>query len=202
MLARWKDGLPLEEHNPLGFRLIRIKASAQDGIPFMVLPGSPASSSAGSTRGGPAPPPAARGPARGRFRHCRRPSPGRPRRSAPARLICRRSPRGGSRFTGGRGGLQRRTAIPLTIRSHQRNAVRQAPPGDLYHGMAFMGILVALDLASAIGSSSSTTHVTSTRTPATSPGWDGPRAGSWAASSAVGPSGRRASSRSTRRPPT
>ena len=34
MLARWKDGLPLEEHNPLGFRLIRIKASAQDGMPF------------------------------------------------------------------------------------------------------------------------------------------------------------------------
>ena len=34
MLARWKDGLPLEEHNPIGFRLMRIKASAQDGMPF------------------------------------------------------------------------------------------------------------------------------------------------------------------------
>ena len=37
MLARWKDGLPHEEHNPLGFRLIRIKASAQDGMPFKGL---------------------------------------------------------------------------------------------------------------------------------------------------------------------
>ena len=48
MLARWKDGLPLEEHNPLGFRLIRIKASAQDGIPFKGLVRAAGSSSGGS----------------------------------------------------------------------------------------------------------------------------------------------------------
>jgi glycosyltransferase involved in cell wall biosynthesis len=41
-------------------------------------------------------------------------------------------------------GLYRRLAIPLQIRSHSRNASRAAPRGDLVHGMAFMGIPVAL----------------------------------------------------------
>ena len=42
--------------------------------------------------------------------------------------------------------LYRRLAIPLQIRSHRRNANRAAPRGDLVHGMAFMGIPVALSL--------------------------------------------------------
>jgi glycosyltransferase involved in cell wall biosynthesis len=41
-------------------------------------------------------------------------------------------------------GLYRRLAIPLQIRSHRKNAARVAPRGDLVHGMAFMGIPVAL----------------------------------------------------------
>jgi len=43
-------------------------------------------------------------------------------------------------------GLFRRVAIPLQIRSHRRNAVRVTPHGDLVHGMAFMGIPVALTI--------------------------------------------------------
>ena len=64
----------------------------------------------------------------------------------PAPLTRRRSPPGSPLHRRAWGGLHRRIAIPLTIRSHQRNAVREAPAGDLYHGMAFMGIPVALDL--------------------------------------------------------
>ena len=41
-------------------------------------------------------------------------------------------------------GLYRRLAIPLQIRSHRRNARKATPRGDLVHGMAFMGIPVAL----------------------------------------------------------
>jgi glycosyltransferase involved in cell wall biosynthesis len=43
------------------------------------------------------------------------------------------------------GGI-RRAAIPLTIRSHVRRARVVAPAADLYHGMAYMGIPIALDL--------------------------------------------------------
>jgi glycosyltransferase involved in cell wall biosynthesis len=40
----------------------------------------------------------------------------------------------------------RKLAIPLTLRSHVRNARGVAPVADLYHGMAYMGIPIALDL--------------------------------------------------------
>ena len=39
-----------------------------------------------------------------------------------------------------------RVGFPFGIRAQRRNAVRQVPHGDLYHGMAFMGIPVALGL--------------------------------------------------------
>jgi glycosyltransferase involved in cell wall biosynthesis len=94
MLARWKEGLPLQEQDPAGFRLVRIRASVPGGT------AQPSQADAG------------------------------PR--VPFRRVWRE--------------LRRRTAILLTIRAHRRNAVRAAPAGDLYHGMAFMGIPVALDL--------------------------------------------------------
>ena len=148
MLARWKEGLPLEEHNPDGFQLIRIKASAQDGMPFKGLvraarvvvrrlhawrtrtpyrpPEVPREDDL------PPPPPPVAG-STSAVRAGAADSPAVTARKAP---LHRRA----------WGGLHRRIAIPLTIRSHQRNAVREAPAGDLYHGMAFMGIPVALGL--------------------------------------------------------
>src|SRR4029078_9328536 len=36
MLARWKAGLPLQEDDPNGYRIIRVVASTADGLP---LPG-------------------------------------------------------------------------------------------------------------------------------------------------------------------
>ena len=106
MLARWKDGLPLEEHNPLGFRLLRIRATAQDGMPFKRL-------------------------VRPVWRAARRVAP-----------IAEGVPRIGRVWAE----LERRTGLLLTLRSHRRNALQDAPSGDLYHGMALMGIPVALDL--------------------------------------------------------
>lgn len=84
LLARWQDGLPLEEDHPAGFRIVRIRATTSGGT--------------------------------------------------------------GSRSRSLWHELRRRIGILRTIRSHRRNAVREAPAGDLYHGMAFMGIPVALDL--------------------------------------------------------
>ena len=94
MLARWKEGLPLQEQDPAGFRLVRIRASVPGGT------AQPSHAGAGP----------------------------------------------GSAFRRVWRELRRRTAILLTIRAHRRNAVRAAPAGDLYHGMSFMGIPVALDL--------------------------------------------------------
>jgi glycosyltransferase involved in cell wall biosynthesis len=149
MLARWKDGLPVEEHNPLGFRLLRIRASAQDGIPFKGVvravrvvvrrfhalrtgtPYRPPELPRIEDAGAPPPPPVA-----GSTSAVRAGAADSPAVTARKVPLHRRA----------WGGLQRRTAIPLTIRSHQKNAVRDAPAGDLYHGMAFMGIPVALDL--------------------------------------------------------
>ena len=106
MLARWKAGLPLEEDNPLGFRLLRIRASAQDGIPFRRLARAVGSAA---------------------------------RRVAP---IAEGVPRIGRVWAE----LGRRTGLLLTLRSQRRHALKDAPSGDLYHGMALMGIPVALDL--------------------------------------------------------
>ena len=106
MLARWKDGLPLEEHNPLGFRLIRIKASAQDGIPFkgVVRAARVVVRRLHAWRTGtPYRPPEV--PRQDDLRRRPRPSPGRLPRSAPAPLIRRRSPHARFLSIGGRGAV-------------------------------------------------------------------------------------------------
>jgi glycosyltransferase involved in cell wall biosynthesis len=124
MVARWQEGLPLEEEHPLGFRVIRIPASGLDGLPLGGLIGR----------------------VRAVARRTRRTAP-------PARVVVSSAPSAGAAATGARGRLarawsevKRRARIPLMIRSHRRMAVRRTPAGDLYHGMAFMGIPVALAL--------------------------------------------------------
>jgi alpha-maltose-1-phosphate synthase len=72
--------------------------------------------------------------------------PGTPREATPAAGQAPRSVPGGSAYVRAWMGLYRRLAIPLQIRSHRRNAVRVTPRGDLVHGMAFMGIPVALTI--------------------------------------------------------
>ena len=131
VVARHKAGLPWREDHPAGFTMIRVAASAEDGLPLQPL---------------------VRGLRWGRRRlgsiitGRRSPSPG--------TSAGRPSERTGA--TGATGASRppllvrlwtsafRRVAIPLQIRSHRRAARRAAPRGDLVHGMAFMGIPVAL----------------------------------------------------------
>jgi glycosyltransferase involved in cell wall biosynthesis len=148
VIARHKAGLPWREEDPAGFTLIRVLATAEDGMPFRRLvraarvvarrveafltrrpyrpPGTPRDGAAG------APPPPGSGivgaaaTAKGVTD-----SPAETARRVPPHVRVWM-------------GLYRRLAIPLQIRSHRRNARRDAPRGDLVHGMAFMGIPVAL----------------------------------------------------------
>ena len=134
VLARWQAGLPREEVHSSGYRIIRVPASSIDGLP---LPGLrraigqrlrarrslPETSAGGGVATTADPIPDGTSSA----------ASGAPARQAslPRRAFA---------------GLIRRLAIPLTIRSHRRNAEAAAPAADLYHGMAYMGIPVALAL--------------------------------------------------------
>jgi glycosyltransferase involved in cell wall biosynthesis len=148
VVARHKAGLPWREQHPEGFELIRVLATAEDGIPVRPMvragrvavrrlesiltgtpyrpPGTPRDGAAG------APPP-----------------PGSAATGAPAATkgVTDSPAETGRRvpvYVRAWMGLYRRVAIPLQIRSHRRNATRSAPKADLVHGMAFMGIPVAL----------------------------------------------------------
>jgi glycogen(starch) synthase len=142
VLARWQAGLPTDEMHPAGYRIIRVAASSIDGLPFAGARGwlgRRLRSVRGSTENrptaaarAPAPPadPAAETDPDAATPPSRTIPPAR-RASPPRRIFA---------------ALLRRLAIPLTIRSHRRNAEEVAPPADLYHGMAYMGIPVALGL--------------------------------------------------------
>ncbi len=142
MMARWKAGLPEEELDPTGYRVIRVRASAADGVPLqpLVRAGSRLvrRAYAWRTRGGSAvtaaavQSPASTGPAAG----------GRQQPGTGAQRPLRRASLPRRAWTS----VIRRLAIPLTLRSHARNARRLAPHADLLHGMAYMGIPIALEV--------------------------------------------------------
>ena len=128
MLARWKAGLAFEEEDPVGYRLVRVVASSADGLP---LPGFRRLAGRLLRR-------------RGAPRTARDPAPGGGGEAAsgptPAAATRTSLPRRAW------SAAIRRLAIPLTLRSHVRNARASGVSGDLYHGMAYMGIPIALDL--------------------------------------------------------
>jgi glycosyltransferase involved in cell wall biosynthesis len=135
MLARWKAGLALEEQDPAGYPIIRVPASTMDGLPFKgvrsLVGGAVRRLYVLRTRGrgrgsAVASAPAAPAPDEGAA-----PLPTATRASLPRRAWL---------------AAIRKLAIPLTLRSHVRNARRVAPVADLYHGMAYMGIPIAVDL--------------------------------------------------------
>jgi glycosyltransferase involved in cell wall biosynthesis len=131
VVARWKPGLPRTERHAAGYSIERVPVRAIDGLPGIDLirrirgrgDATPAPGNAASTVSAPAVV-----------------APGRvgPDPSSAARL--RLVPR---RFVSG---VVRRLAIPLTIRAQARATARIAPAADLYHGMAYMGIPIALRL--------------------------------------------------------
>jgi glycosyltransferase involved in cell wall biosynthesis len=140
VLARWKSGLAHHEIHPVGYPIIRVEATALDGLPLraVTLPflralrlmaspvlGSPPASALRPRPAGEsaiASPEATDDEADAGWAHPAAREPGRVR------------------------GYARRARIFLMIRSHRRLGLEAAPPADVYHGMAYMGISVALAL--------------------------------------------------------
>ena len=128
VLARSEPGLPNGELRPDGYRVIRVPVSAEAGLP------GPVQSLARRLR--------RRGPVAG---------PGRASADEPAAAASPTptpTPRRGfmARIRAGLAAAWRLGAIALTVRS-QRLATRPvAPPADLVHAMAYMGIPIGLDL--------------------------------------------------------
>ncbi|HET7725832.1 MAG TPA: glycosyltransferase family 4 protein [Candidatus Limnocylindrales bacterium] len=132
VVARWKAGLAREEIHPIGYRIQRVDADTLDGIPLVggvlreVVRGLRRRRRASSPAGAGSPS-ATNGTTAG-WAHpvASEAPPSRAGRLAESIL--------------------RRVRIFLMLRSHRRNALRQAPAADIYHGMAYMGIGVALAL--------------------------------------------------------
>jgi glycosyltransferase involved in cell wall biosynthesis len=138
VLARWKPGLAREEVHPVGYPILRVEATAIDGLPFAAisLPVLRAMRLAASPILGPAP----------------SATPGSRTAAGPADTDSSddESDPGwahpAARDPGRLRGYVRRARIFLMIRSHRRRGLATAPPADIYHGMAYMGISVALAL--------------------------------------------------------
>lgn len=154
VLARWKPGLARHEIHEVGYPIIRLETPAIDGMPFprvtfpllraLRLTARPGRAERGGTPADtPGDPPA---------------------RAAADVMVAPPEPRDGANDDAAPGwahpatrapgsGLPsrlrdyvRRARIFLMIRSHRRAALRAAPAADLYHGMAYMGVSVALAL--------------------------------------------------------
>ena len=151
VVSRHKAGLAWDEPHPAGFPIVRVLATAEDGMPFRGVvrfgrivvrrlesivtrrPYRPPSVPREVAPTAPPPPGAAVAGA---------PTIARGVTDSPAETAARVP-----FYTRAWMGLYRRLAIPLQIRSYRKNALRRAPRGDLVHGMAFMGIPVALTVA-------------------------------------------------------
>jgi len=144
VLARWKPGLAREEIHPVGYPILRVEATAIDGLPFpaVTLPIMRALRIAARPILGPTPTPtpaAAGSVGADASQDAASTDPGAdetdPGWAHPA-----------ARDPGRLRGYVRRARIFLMIRSHRRRGLAAAPPADVYHGMAYMGISVALAL--------------------------------------------------------
>ena len=140
VLARWRPGLPEDEVHPAGYRIRRVKVSAGAGLPIpgpiyrwistfrrrrrekAAAVGAGASASVAASS-------APRPPADLEAEPIPR------RRGLVGRLLA--VPRAAWRIA----------AIGLVVRSQTKASRHAVSPADLYHGMAYMGIPVALDLA-------------------------------------------------------
>ena len=155
VLARWKPGLARREVHPIGYPIVRVEATAVDGVPFRALtlpifralrlaarpilgpvptsigkesgPGSDAASDAG---------------AQTENVDAGADEPERPEADDTDPGWAHPAARDPGRLRG----YVRRARIFLMIRSHRRRALAVAPAADVYHGMAYMGISVALAL--------------------------------------------------------
>jgi glycosyltransferase involved in cell wall biosynthesis len=140
ILARWKPGLERREIHDVGYPILRVETTALDGLPvpsltlpllrFLRLSARPVRRKPGTPAAAPAAAPS---------------SPSTDDESAPGWAHpTRRQP--GTGLPSRLRDYVRRGRIFLMIRSHRRQALATAPAADVYHGMAYMGISVALAL--------------------------------------------------------
>lgn len=125
VLARLGPGLPAEARTAEGYRIVRVPVSAAEGLP---LP-APLRRAVARWRAG------------GRVATTDEAGSGGERPRPASRGILRRAAAAAVRIA----------AIALTVRSQARAARAVAPPADVVHGMAYMGIPVALAVAAARG---------------------------------------------------
>ncbi len=141
VLARWKPGLAVREIHPVGYPIVRVAATAVDGLPLraLTLPVLRALRLAARPILGPvatraelagASPLAGDGSSAAASGDEADPGWAHPAERDPGRVR----------------GYVRRARIFLMIRSHRQRALDVAPVADVYHGMAYMGISVALGL--------------------------------------------------------
>ncbi len=132
VLARLGPGLAAAETHPAGYRIVRVPVDAIDGLPLPATvrrvlrrgrPGRPAPATVARSEGG---------PAQGLV--------------APARDAARVQ-RLVSRTRRLAAGIWRIAAIALVVRSQERASRAVDAGSEVYHGMAYMGVPVALSLA-------------------------------------------------------
>lgn len=150
VLARWRPGLPEDEMHAAGYRIRRVKVSAGAGLPipgpvYRAISGWRQGRREKATRAAAAASAAAGRPTSG----TRLPA------SAPADdgegTVRVRSGGVVGRAHGIVGSAWRTAAIGLVVRSQTKASRGTLPGADLYHGMAYMGIPVALALARRTG---------------------------------------------------
>ncbi len=170
VLARWKRGLAVREIHPVGYPIVRVAATAVDGLPLraLTLPVLRALRLAARPILGPVPAraeiPGPGGRRAGSSAAAAEASSARPAEAAAGSIAAAGSagtPSGAEssgdetdpgwahpaeRDPGRVRGYVRRARIFLMIRSHRQRALDVAPVADVYHGMAYMGISVALGL--------------------------------------------------------
>ena len=134
VMARLAPGLPALETHPAGYRIVRVPVSAIDGLPMAEWVRSRLERAWARLRGSGRAPVAAAGGA-GHAAASREPLDA---------AVGSRPPTTTGRVSRASGSLRRLLAIALTVRSQRRRTVAVAPPADLVHGMAYMGIPVAL----------------------------------------------------------
>jgi glycosyltransferase involved in cell wall biosynthesis len=134
VLARWKAGLAFREIHEVGYPIVRVAATAVDAVPLraVTLPILWGLRLAARPILGPVPGGGTVATSTGAGTAADEADPGwaHPADRDPGRLR----------------GYVRRARIFLMIRSHRRRALEVAPKADVYHGMAYMGISVALAL--------------------------------------------------------
>ena len=137
VLARWKSGLPEREVDPGGYEIIRVRADPGEALPGRAFVRRifrrirPQRSPAGTSA-----PPSAPVRGQGDAGDAGQPVADAPRGVASRSLFRRLASR-----------VVRRWSILLTVRSHARHAREAAPPADLIHAMAYMGIPVGHAIA-------------------------------------------------------